>query len=236
MIHSEFLKSIEKKLLGLKTKKAKDKNFIRLSIPVPQVRKFTHKLAPQELTTDQNLRLWDYVWKNTKYFEVMSLAIYHFQYRSLNQKEITKLFTWLNRCHCWEHSDDLSKIFAQALEEKPSWVLPKLTEWNSSKNSWKRRQSLVSLIEYHGKRKKVLPYSKLIKFIKHLIKDEEYYVQKGLGWTLREIYCVYPDQTFTFIEKHLKELSPIAYSTSTEKLDKKTKANLNARRKALRAK
>ena len=158
----------------------------------------------------------------------------NFQYRSLKKTEVSTLFPWIKQVRCWEHSDDLSKIFAQALEENPQWVLPRLKKWNKSKNPWERRQSVVSLIEYHGKREKVLPFKELISFIHPLLADEDYYVQKGVGWTLREIYCIYPKQTMKFFEKHLNAIQATAYSASVEKLDKKTKADFRQQRKKYR--
>ena len=164
----------------------------------------------------------------------MSTALYFYQRKSISQSEFQKLKTWVNRISCWEHSDDLSKIYATVVEENPEWIIPSLKNWNKSKNSWKRRQSVVSLIEYARKRKRVLPFNDLIGFVKNLLDDGDYYVQKGVGWTLREIYNVYPKKTLGFIETHLHEIRPTAYSSATEKLDKQTKNKLNKLRKEKR--
>jgi 3-methyladenine DNA glycosylase AlkD len=201
----------------------------RVHLPVPMVRK-----AFKDQFQNKPISFYKNVWKNSRYMESMSVAIYAFQYRSLKKTEISALFAWLKQVRCWEHSDDLSKIFSQALEENPQWVLPQLKKWNKSKNPWERRQSVVSLIEYHGKREKVLPYKELISFIHPLLADEDYYVQKGVGWTLREIYCIYPKQTMKFFEKYLNSIQSTAYSASVEKLDKKTKASFREQRKKYR--
>lgn len=206
-----------------------DDGLERIDLRVPVVRK-----AFKENFQNRSSSFWKKIWKESKYMESMSVAIYAFQYRSLKKNELDLLFTWLKQVRCWEHSDDLSKIFAQALEENPSWVLPTLKKWNSSKNSWERRQSVVSLIEYHGKRKKVLPFNELIRFIKPLLNDGDYYVQKGVGWTLREVYCLYPEKTLAFFERNLNLINAKAYSAAVEKLDSKTKANFRLRRKKYR--
>ncbi|MCK5682604.1 DNA alkylation repair protein [bacterium] len=100
-----------------------------------------------------------------------------------------------------------------------------------SGNPWKRRQSVVGLIEYFSKRKKVLPFVHLIRVVEPLLDDPEYYFQKGIGWTLREIYNAYPDKTLCYIKKYLLSISPIAYSAATEKIDKRIKQNFNKERK-----
>jgi 3-methyladenine DNA glycosylase AlkD len=164
----------------------------------------------------------------------MSLALYNYQGKSLSKNECQTLLGWISRCTCWEHSDDLSKIFAQIVEENPNWILPTYKKWNRSNCPWKKRQSLVGLIEYASKRKKVLPFEELIRFVHPLLNDKEYYVQKGLGWTLREIYNVYPQQAIVYMENNLEFIQPIAYSAATEKIDKQLKKQMNEQRKRFR--
>ena len=84
----------------------------------------------------------------------------------------------------------------------------------------------MSLVEYENKRKAVLPFDDLICFIENLLYDTEYYFQKGLGWTLREIYNVYPKRTLKFIESNLSNINPIAYSAATEKVKSKEKGSI----------
>jgi len=67
-----------------------------------------------------------------------------------------------------------------------------------------------------------------------LLNDDEYYVQKGIGWTLREIYNLYPEPTKNFIHENIQNISSIAYSAATQKLDKETKQQFNKYRKSQR--
>jgi len=237
MNYKKELELVDTKLISISKKTSKNENedFYRLSIRVPVIRKIKSK---EKLFTDypdrEKILIWSHIWENSKYFESMSLALYNYQHKTLSKIEINHIFKWVERCVCWEHSDDLSKIFALALEEQPKLVYPVLLKWNKSKNLWKRRQSLVSLIEYHGKRKKVLPFNKLSPLIINLLNDKEYYVQKGLGWTLREVHSVYPEKGLSFIKKYLFDISPVAYSAATEKLNKRTKTEFKNLRKLAR--
>ena len=63
-----------------------------------------------------------------------------------------------------------------------------------------------------------------------LLKDKEYFVQKAVGWTLRESYNVYPKQTFQFIEENVKNISPTAFTTCLEKMTEKEKTILKQKR------
>jgi 3-methyladenine DNA glycosylase AlkD len=214
---------------------AAKEGFHRLIIRVPELRKLVkqgysfYHLEPSEI-----LLIWDHVWKNTQYYEVAHQALYYYQHKTLSKLEFSKIKTWVGRCGCWEHSDDLSKIYAQVVEDNSALILPQLRKWNNSSSPWKRRQSVVSLIEYASKRKKILPYETLISFVAPLLSDQDYYVQKGVGWTLREIHNVYPTAALEFIYANLSSLTPIAFSTATEKVNKADKTKMKEERKKLR--
>jgi 3-methyladenine DNA glycosylase AlkD len=178
------------------------------------------------------IHLWDHVWNGSEWYEVMYQALYFYQGKPVEPFELEVIMAWVDRCACWQHSDDLSKILARVVEREPHSMLPTLREWNRSPSLWKRRQSVVCLIEYARLRKRVLPFEELVSFVDPLLDDEEYYVQKGVGWTLREIYNVYPEQALAYIESNVVIIRPAAYSPATEKLPKATKARLHAERKA----
>ena len=219
-------------LAAIDTLAKSQQGFVRLKLRVPAVRKLTK--TPYQFLDQSRLSIaqqWDYIWRNTPYYEVACQALYYYQHSSLERDEIAIIQQWINRCDCWEHSDDLSKIYAQSIEENPSWLLPTLKQWNQSNNPWKRRQSVVGLIEYASKRQRVLAFDVLIESIENLLADDEYYVQKGLGWTLREIHNLYPALTLEYINSRLTSIHPIAYSAATEKLEPQLKAQLNRMRK-----
>jgi 3-methyladenine DNA glycosylase AlkD len=204
----------------------------RLHIPVPMVRRAAKKgYAFVSDSPRENLEIWDYIWHQSACYEVVSQALYFYQHRNLSRAEANTIRNWVERCACWEHSDDLSKIYATVVEINPGWIVPTLKKWNRSNNLWKRRQSMVSLIEYASRRKRFLSFQELIAFIEPLLDDNEYYVQKGLGWTLREIYNAYPQETARFIQRNVLRIAPLAWSAATQKLGKADKAQLSAARK-----
>ena len=92
--------------------------FQRIGIRVPRVRAVLKQgypfLAESAATV---INLWDYIWKNAEYYEVAHQAIYYYQHKTLLREEFKKIKQWIMRCDCWEHSDDLSKIYAQVVEE-----------------------------------------------------------------------------------------------------------------------
>lgn len=183
----------------------------------------------------QIAKTWDYVWNNSDCYEVMALALAWFEDRKnldILVDHWPLLKKWSARVDNWAHSDTLSGIYARILEQNPSLVYPTLKAWNKSKNPWLRRLSIVSLMYYSSQRKTVLPLSKILVLVKPLIEDEHYYVQKGVGWTLREAWNVYPKETYQFLETHIHRLKPASFTAATEKLSKTQKDRLKKLRKA----
>ena len=60
---------------------------------------------------------------------------------------------------------------------------------------------------------------------------KEYYVQKGVGWTIRETYNVYPVETIKFIDDNIHKIHAHAWYASSEKLPRKLKDKLVEKRR-----
>ena len=53
----------------------------------------------------------------------------------------------------------------------------------------------------------------------------------GVGWTLRELRNVYPRETQAYLLKHIKDVSPIAFTIAIEKVGDAEREKLKALRK-----
>lgn len=180
------------------------------------------------------------VYTASNIFEVKNAALYIAD--KMNKKHQQELYAilpeWIDYTDNWAHSDTLSKFYKGFLESekfKPSFIKT-IKEWNNDANLWKRRQSLVSLYYYARSKKSFLPYKETERLIHNLIDDKEYFVQKGLGWTLRESYNVYPKETFNYISQHASKISSTAFSAAVEKMSTKQKEVLKTKRKSSRLK
>lgn len=191
-------------------------------------------LSPQE-----QLRIWEYIWKNSSDFWVGAHAFLYLESKMKDKEFLRQSWKtikhWQKAADNWGLCDGMSKIYTKILEVIPDEVLPQLEKWNKSKNLWDRRQSVVSLLYLSRTKKVVLPFDTIIRFIDRLLDDKEYYVQKGVGWALKELYQVYPKKTLKYLEKNIKRISAIAFSPATEKLEKEDKEILKNRRKQIRA-
>ncbi len=183
------------------------------------------------------LKIWTRIWREAPHFEAKSQAVLFAETIRTSADFVRAwptLRDWVGGVDSWPHSDGLSAFYARALEAHPGRVYPTLVTWNRARNPWKRRQSIVSLIYYARARASVLPAGRLLPLVEALLGDPDAYVQKGLGWTLREIGNVYPQAHRSFLDSHITRLSSIAFSAATEKLTRAQKAPYKARRASMR--
>lgn len=183
-------------------------------------------------------RIWKFIWDRSNVFEVKTQSLFYYQSRrtaSDFERYFSDLKVMIGGIENWAHSDVYSDCLSRILEANPKKVMPTLEKWNQAKNPWKRRQSLVSLFYYQSGRKTFPNKVKVFKLLKNLLLDEHYYVQKGVGWTLREAIQAYPEETYKFVEKHLESLSSIAFTTVMEKVPTKRKEKYKLQRSHARA-
>lgn len=187
------------------------------------------KLSFSEFPKDAQAVIWGYIWENSNVFEEKSLALDFFNQKA-TLKEISKYWsiikTWVQDVDNWAHSDGLSALYTQVLESDHKKYLPFFKKLNKSKNPWERRQSVVALYYYTRLRKKTLPAKVSLEFVKNLIDDKHIYVQKGVGWTLREIYQVDEKAQVDFVKRYVKKIAPASYYATVEKYPLKLKQEI----------
>ncbi len=185
---------------------------------------------------EEDLEIFNAIYHQSNSFEGKNLA---FIFLDKNHKyipitaQLQILPLWVEKVDNWAHSDSLSKYLTRLLEHKTSHkeLLRILKTWNSSSNLWERRQSLISLYYYARTKTEFIKYEISEKLISNLLLDKEYYVQKAVGWSLRESFNAYPKQTFSFIEDNIKSISSVAFTTCIEKMDDTQKLILKTKRK-----
>jgi 3-methyladenine DNA glycosylase AlkD len=179
------------------------------------------------------LKIWDEIWNNTQIFEVMTQAAFFpekYVKKIGGRTTLDLLKSWIKRVDNWGHSDMFSSIIAKILVTDEALVFSQLKKWNVSKNPWERRQSIVTLAMYHRKNNH-LSFKEVITLVENLVHDDHYFVQKGVGWSLREIGTQYPNETWKFLNKHIHHISSIAFTASVEKIDPDKKETLKQLRK-----
>ena len=147
------------------------------------------------------------------YFGIELLG-YH---RLLWNKKTYLLLEWMITHKSWWDSVDslnsfvLSKYFLQFPELKE-----KITrKWNRSTNIWLQRSSILFQLLYKEKTDLKL----LEAYILNRIKEKEFFIQKAIGWALRQY--AYTDRKWVneFIKKH-PEISPLSKREALKHISK----------------
>ena len=220
--HNTYMKEVEQKISSCST--------------IPQLRKaFSEKYSFSSLPHENQFAVWDYTWKYSKNYYARTQAFFYCETFIAKSEKLRCLWpaikSWQENVSDWAHCDSLAKIYTRLLEIYPDEVYAMLVKWNRDKNSWKRRQSIVSLLYYTRTKKKILPFGKIIPLVENLLYDPEYYVQKGVGWTLRELYNAYPEKTLQWMNKNISKVSGTAFTAATEKINQRQKNKLKLLRK-----
>jgi 3-methyladenine DNA glycosylase AlkD len=235
--HPEVLASLQKyarphKAEAVKNDRKSGLEFLVVSVPeMKRVAKEGFSFYDQ--SGADILSIWNEIWWNTPYYEVMFVAARYYELHVKDIDEVTweQLANWAYRTENWATSDQLSSIYSYVLPKYPMQVKQTLTAWNQQlDNQWLRRISIVSLIRYTGKKAVYLPPEDVLPPVANCIEDKRYYVQKAVGWVLREMRRAYPDELDDFLVQNVTKLSADAFRRAVSRHPKEQKQKLLALR------
>ncbi len=181
------------------------------------------ELWKKDFTLNDFLLLGDKLVSTGKYEEAsFALSFIYANRENYTPETFDKLGRWLEKGIInWAHTDFLSgKVLSYFFTNKII-ELDSLREWNESESKWKRRAVPVTLIDVL---KVDVPLKRLFYIIEPLMLDAEKFVQKGLGWFLREAWKVYPEETEDFLLKWKDTCGRIIIQYATERMDKEDRA------------
>lgn len=194
-----------------------------------------------KLSDLEQAKIWSYIFKNTNYLGIGHLAISHFkQFQGKKNHPLEPywplLKTWASKIENWAHADMLASLYCDLLTENPKKVFPELKKWSQQRSPWKNRMAIVSLLYYYNPKRLLLPFEEIAAFITPHLKKDHYYLQKAIGWNLRELSRAYPKEQWKYLNQHLLDLSPTAFTTAVEKIPESKKRPLKEKRKQARKK
>jgi 3-methyladenine DNA glycosylase AlkD len=236
---SSLTKTLKNQVAALPRDAALRKHYMNtqlsvLGLTIPEIRLVVKNVRN---STDNNFLSWHQSWQESDIFEVKAAALIALEDKAIAATLVTHwpaLTSWVVTIDNWAHSDGYSGIIAKLLETSPKTILPTLKQWNKSPHPWERRQSLVSLFYYTRHRKLFPEYPLVEKHLLRLIDDKDIYVQKAVGWTIRECWQAYEAETRSFLLAHISKLTSIAFSSATEKVDANLKKQLLEMRSNMR--
>jgi 3-methyladenine DNA glycosylase AlkD len=106
----------------------------------------------------------------------------------------------------WDFVDDLAHRVGFILSKHPKPMSQLLLRWSRSENLWKRRTSIISQLGF----KRDTDLELLYACIEPSISSKEFFLQKGIGWALREYAWTDPKEVIRYVRKNESRLSPLS--------------------------
>jgi len=116
----------------------------------------------------------------------------------------------------WGSCDDFcTHAFGALIYSYPDW-LPEVKIWTQADKRWMRRAAAVVLI--YAVRRQAL-CAAAFEVADLLLLDEDYLVQKGYGWLLKEVSKLMPEPVFEYVMSNKGAMPRTSLRYAIEKLD-----------------
>lgn len=189
------------------------KNYLRnqfefLGIRTPIRRKITKQfikengLPPKEKLKDIIFMLWDLPERE---YQKAALDILEKAKKELSKDDTSWLASLITKKSWWDTVDVLSPhIFGYLFSVNSELIDSYAEKWIEDENIWLQRSAILYQLHYKDKTDE----ERLFQFILRRANSDEFFVQKAIGWILREYAKTRPDNVRTFVTNHnLKALS-----------------------------
>ena len=160
---------------------------------------------------------WEFVnkcWEN-KYREFQYVAADYLKNKKdkLTIDDIPNLKQLILKKSWWDTIDNLDMTIG-ALALKDSNVNKILMEWSLDENIWLRR----IVIDHQLLRKEKTDIELLEKILKNNLEQTEFFINKAIGWALRDYSKTNPEWVKTFIEKNRENMAKLSIKEASKYL------------------
>ena len=160
---------------------------------------------------------WEFVnkcWEN-KYREFQYIAADYLKNMKdkLTRDDIPKLKQLILKKSWWDTIDNLDMTIG-ALALKDSNVNKILLEWSLDENIWLRRIA----IDHQLLRKEKTDIELLEKILKNNLEQTEFFINKAIGWALRDYSKTNPEWVKNFIEKNRENMAKLSIKEASKYL------------------
>jgi len=158
-----------------------------------------HRKAIRGLQRQQQLEL---AWKliESEYGEQQSIALFilkiHAEYFSPDKFD--QLDEYMRYLHGWSKIDSYTgSLLRDVLFQHPDEFADLVGQWNRDEDLWLRRASVVLFTRKVAKSGQFNDAA--LKFCENLVHDPEVMVQKGVGWSLKDLMCSDKERVIDYV-------------------------------------
>ena len=188
--------------------------FPYLGVKTPVRRKLSRtfiKEAKKEPQTD-----WEFVercWELEREFQYLALDYLQAVSSRFTPDDIPRLRELAVSRSWWDTVDALDSIIGDIVLGFPE-AKEVMLAWSTDENIWLRRIAIDHQLQFKDKTDTAL----LERIIMNNLGEEEFFINKAIGWSLREYSKINPDWVRGFVDRHRGELAPLSVREASKYL------------------
>lgn len=183
-------------------------HFEFLGIKTPVRRQLQKPFLKKEFVADPARRkeVIDTLWSvQEREFQYFAQELIFTVKKKLEKEEIILIEKMVTQKSWWDTVDFIAtKLAAQYFINYPEAIIPKIYQWLESDNIWLIRTAILFQLHYKEKTDIEL----LACIIESQYGSKEFFINKAIGWMLRQYSRTNPDWVRSFIESH--DLQPLS--------------------------
>ncbi len=210
----EELEKMQDNEHGAKMSAYMQNRFPFLGVPKPtlkqQIKPYLQKSQKLEFDWEFVRVCWEKPYREAQYIAVEYILLHEKQFLDTDINKIQELITeksW------WETVDSLDSV-AGAIVLKYPHLKDKMRQWSLSDNIWLRRAS----IDFQQKYKEKTDTALLEEIIRNNLGINEFFINKAIGWSLRDYSKVNPEWVKSFLVKYNKQLTTLSIKEASKYL------------------
>lgn len=133
--------------------------------------------------------------------------------KKLLEQDLDKLRQLIITKSWWDTADSLDRIVGLLVQKYPA-LSKTMIDWSKNDNIWLRRVAIDFQLQY----KEEVNADLLEEVICNNFASSEFFVNKAIGWSLRDYSKINPAWVANFIERHKNELSKLSIKEGSKYL------------------
>lgn len=147
-------------------------------------------------------RVWDSPYREMQYFVCDYLSAFQ---KDLRFEDVPKIEAFARSKQWWDTIDCFDQLIGR-IAFVDTRINQLMLDWSTDDNFWIRRLA----IDHQLGRKDKTDTELLARIILNNLGSKEFFINKAIGWSLRDYSKINPDWVRQFIQEHRKELEPLS--------------------------
>ena len=185
-----------------------------LGIPTPLRRKLCKPLFKDETSQAPD---WDFVedcWDNPyREMQYVGMDYLNVVSKQLTPQDLPHIELLITQKSWWDTIDALDKVIGGIFLNFPE-IRPLLIRWSQHDNIWLRRVAIDCQLSLKQKTDKAL----LSEVIQNNFGQSEFFINKAIGWALREYGKTNPDWVKNFVQQYKEKMAPLSIREALKRL------------------